>query len=138
MRMRLYPAEFIDYLVFLFPPCGAEHEFEVGIDIAVVKQAEVLEDDAYAAAQLRDMAALDVHHVHATHLGDAVLDGEVGIEAAEQRRLSGAAFSYEVDELALLHVEVDAREQNAVLMADGEVLKMQNGLVLSLLCVVIH
>ena len=37
-------------VLFLLPPRSLEDEFEVGIDIAVVEETEVLEDDTNAAA----------------------------------------------------------------------------------------
>lgn len=38
-------------ICFVFPACSFQHEAEIVVDAAVVKQAEVLKNDAYVAAQ---------------------------------------------------------------------------------------
>ena len=104
--------------VALLPAGGTEDESEVVVDVAVDEELEVLEDNANATAEGRYLAAADVAHVVAEHLGAAAVDVELAVHGLHQAGLAGAHGADEIEELAAIDLEVDILENNVFLLVD--------------------
>ena len=84
------------------------------------------------------MAAAYVHHIEATHPRHTALDGLVGVERAQQRRLSRAALADKIGEIALAKTQVHILQHRLVIVANHHVVKLHNPLLLHLVLVFFH
>ena len=111
---------FVDALVdglFVAPTRSPEHEAQVLIDRVVVQELEVLEDDAHLLAQGGNLLAAYLREVATEHLclvGLVFVDVYLAIHRLQERALSRAHLSDDVDELTLAGVEVDVLEDEGI------------------------
>ena len=72
----------------------------------VTKQLEVLKDDAHLPSEGWLVLYLESLHVEAKHVGAIALDGQLAIDALQERRLSAAHLTGEIDHLAFFDAEI--------------------------------
>ena len=81
-------------------------------------QVVVLEDHGHVASQLAPaVPAAAQHQVHAAHLQRAAVGAGQAVHAAQQRGLAGPRQAQHDDELAGLHIQVDAMQHMVAAIA---------------------
>ena len=89
-----------------FPARGTKHKAQVLLHGHLVDETEVLEHHAQFAAQCRQMLRFELAQVVAQHRGLAALNGQLGIQALEQRALARPYAAGDIDKIVLLHAQV--------------------------------
>lgn len=103
--------------VGFFAPSGSfEYELEVVVDGAVGEELEILEHDAHASSQERDIGGAQIEEVVASDEAGFAFEGEFGVECFEEAGFAAADTAYEVDELSLFDFEVYVAEDDVVLL----------------------
>ena len=113
----------------LFPlgpavPAGRpQHEVQVLLGRQLLQQLEVLEYDSEATAQLRHVAAPQGQHVEIQYLRTpGFLHAYLGIQTLQQGTLAAAHLAEQVNELALVHDEIEVPEHYALSLRQCRVL----------------
>ena len=105
-------------LALVVPSCGFEHEVEVVVYVAVNEELEILEYDADAFAQGRNLAPTDACEVIAQHFGAAAVYVQLAIHGLQEARLTRTYLTDEVYELAFLNLQVDILLHDHLLLAN--------------------
>ena len=106
------------YLVFLTPSRSTKNKLQVVVNGTVAQQLEILEDNTHLTTQSRDIFTLQPHHIVIQHdSGLGFIDIQFKVERLQQRALTCANTSDDIDELALVNVEVNIFEhQHAIVL----------------------
>ena len=104
-------------LLLVLPSCGFQYETQVLCHRPIVQQLEVLEDDTHLLPQCRNLPPSYVHDVAVEyHCLLTALDVQFTIGSLQERALSRAHLTDDVDELAFLHVEVNIVQHTYILL----------------------
>ena len=114
-------------VVALLPSRGLQHKLEVLAHSAVGQQLEVLEHDAHLPSQGRHMLALQCQQVAIEHSGIVgLVDIQLLVDGLQQRTLARPYPADDVDELALVDLQVDVgKHTRAVELTDVGILVIE-------------
>ena len=106
----MYP---LVYGLPVFPAGCLEDEFEVLADRAVHEKLEILKDHAELAAQEGYFFGFQCLEVVSADEGLAFFKAVFRSHGPDDRRLSGTDFSYDIDEIPAVDVDVHGVEDDA-------------------------